>query len=134
MRSEIFLDQPATIQRHLDRIVGPLDRRSWSAWFILCDVDNRVLVHYPVTDVPAEPAAEDCAHTVGVFADVFSALKFDAGMLVVVTRPGTAGIRASDRQWFRAAHEVCARSGVRLVGVHLMTPDAQREIVLDDAI
>jgi hypothetical protein len=29
---------------------------------------------------------------------------------------------------------VCARLGVRLIGVHLLTPTRQRPIVLDDAL
>jgi hypothetical protein len=107
MRREAFLDQWTSISDHLDRVIPPYLRRRWSVWFIFCDEENgRALLHCPVDNVPAQPTADQCLYTVA----------------------------NSDRQWFQAAHRACAERGVRLLGVHLMTPAGQREVVLDDVV
>ena len=39
-----------------------------------------------------------------------------------------------DAVWVRVARAVCADRGVRLLGVHVLTPHGQREVNLDDAL
>jgi hypothetical protein len=58
----------------------------------------------------------------------------DGAVLVALTRPGPVTITGSDGQWFRAAHQICAEQEARLLGVHVVTPRGQREVVLDDAL
>jgi hypothetical protein len=92
------------------------------------------MMHCPVDDVPPSYSYADCLHAVSVFAGTIRDLEPAGALLLVLTRPGPASIGATDRQWFRAAHEVCAATGVRLLGVYLATRLELREIVLDDAL
>lgn len=101
---------------------------------MLCDEENRVQVHCPVDDLPAEPEAADCAHAIEVFANALAERADQGAMLVVLTRPGSSAVSDPDRVWFHSAYAVCARIGVRLLGVHLVTPADQRRILLDDAL
>jgi len=54
-------------------------------------------------------------------------------LLIALTRPGPTTLVAADRRWFQVAHLWCAEHEVRLLGVHVVTPRGQRELVLDDA-
>jgi hypothetical protein len=143
--SDAVLDSPDAIRDHLEEAIEPAERGRRGVRFVLCDRANRVLVHCPVEGIPDDSDADDCVQTISVFATALTGTGSDGGaaaaasarsaaMLVVLTRPGTSLVTDSDRLWFRAAHEVCAEYGVRLLGVHLMTLRQQREIVLDDAL
>jgi hypothetical protein len=102
--------------------------------FVLCDAGNEVRAHCPVDDLPPHAEPADCEHAVSLFAGALADSETGGGMLVALTRPGSGTVDEHDRVWFHAAHDVCARVGVRLLGVHLLTPTHQREIVLDDAL
>jgi hypothetical protein len=128
------LDTPEAIREHLEIALDPEDRSSNGVRFVLCDADNRVMVHCPVDDVPAELDADACAKFVSVFASALAEGDEAGGILVALTRPGSAAVSENDRRWFRATHEVCTANGVRVLGVHLLTPREHREIHPDDAI
>lgn len=128
------LDTPEAIREHLEIALDPRDRAQRGVRFVLCDADNRVMVHCPVDDLPEDLEPEDCAHFVSVFASALAEGDEAGGILVAITRPGSATVTDTDRHWFRATHEVCSQTGVRVLGVHLLTPDDHREIHPDDAI
>lgn len=128
------LDSPEAIREHLEIALDPRDRSQRGVRFVLCDSDNRVMVHCPVEDVPDNLDPDDCAIFVSVFASALAEGDEAGGILVALTRPGAATVTDCDRQWFRATHEVCAHTGVRVLGVHLLTPREHREIYPDDAM
>jgi hypothetical protein len=128
------LDSPEAIDAHLAASIEQWERGTHGVRFVLCDAANQVRVHCPVDHLPAEPDPVDCAHAVTVFASALAEREDDGALLVVLTRPGSAAVHDPDRVWFHAAHQVCLRIGVRLLGVHLMTPADQRPILLDDAL
>jgi hypothetical protein len=128
------LDSPEAIREHLEIALDPDDRSQRGVRFVLCDADNRVMVHCPVDDVPDNLDPDDCATFVSVFASALAEGDEAGGILVALTRPGSATVTDCDRQWFRATHEVCAHNGVRVLGVHLLTPQEHREIHPDDAM
>lgn len=101
---------------------------------VLCDSDNRVMVHCPIDDVPEELSDEECAHFISVFASALAEGDEAGGLLVALTRPGASTVNELDRRWFRATHDVCADIGVRVLGVYLLTPQTHREIHPDDAL
>jgi len=102
---------------------------------MLCTLDLRdVMVHIPVDHVPADPTNAECAHAAQFFVDVIAHLDIEAGLAVAVTRPGTLTVVGSDRLWYRAARKACTDGGVPLLGVHLVTPLGQREVMLDDVL
>lgn len=128
------LDTPEAIREHLEIALDPVDRTKRGVRFVLCDADNRVMVHCPVEDVPAGVDVEDCKNFVSVFASALAEGDEGGAMLVALTRPGSSTITDEERAWFRATHETCAENGVRVLGVHLLTPRDHREIHPDDAI
>lgn len=128
------LDSPEAIHEHLEIALDPGDRNQRGVRFVLCDADNRVMVHCPVDDVPEELDSDDCAQFVSVFASALAEGDDAGGILVALTRPGNAAVTDTERRWFRATHEVCADNGVRVLGIHLLTPAEHREIYPDDAI
>lgn len=134
MSEPAVLDSPAAIDAHLAENIEPWERGRRGVRFVLCDGRNRVHVHYPVDELPVAADPADCAHAVTLFATALAANASDGALLVALTRPGPRTVGDPDRVWFHTAHEVCARLGVRLIGVHLVTPTDQREILLDDAL
>lgn len=128
------LDSPEAIHEHLEIALDPGDRCQRGVRFVLCDADNRVMVHCPVVNIPDDVQPDECAHFVSVFASALAEGDDGGAMLVALTRPGAATVTEVERQWFRATHEVCASNGVRVLGVHLITPRDHREIHPDDAI
>jgi hypothetical protein len=134
MNDPPVLDSPEAIDAHLSASIEPWERGTHGVRFVLCDADNQVRVHCPVDHLPAEADRIDCVHAVSVFANALAEREDGGALLVVLTRPGSAAVSDPDRIWFHAAHEVCGKIGVRLLGVHLMTPADQRPILLDDAL
>ena len=137
MTSEAFVRPPDTdaIAEHLEQVITRGQRFRPGVWFLVCDASpSEVLVHFPVDGVPAEPSEEECRHVAGFFADTAAQLDGTAGMVVVVTRPGAAIVGDIDRRWYRAARDACAEHGVRLLSVHLLTPNESREMFLDDVM
>lgn len=128
------LDSPEAIREHLEIAFDPADRATRGVRFVLCDVDNRVMVHCPVDELPAGLEPAGCRQFVSVFASALAEGDEGGAMLVALTRPGTATITDEERTWFRATHEVCAEHRVRVLGVYLLTPHDHREIHPDDAI
>lgn len=128
------LDSPEAIGAHLSESIEPWERGRRGVRFVLCDAGNQVRVHCPVDDMPATADPAHCVHAVSVFATALVEGEDDGGLLLVLTRPGSGAVADTDRVWFHAAHEACAKVGVRLIGVYLVTPVDQREILLDDAL
>ena len=144
------LDSAVAIEEHLRFAIGVADLESPGIRFVLCDDDNRVLLHTHIDDretddgcgpSPAGPAARpDDGLGDGLDATIIRWVNLlgDHGMpvtlVVAVTRPGLPTLNDEDRACFRAARRVCAEQGIRLLGVHLVTPRGQREIVLDDVL
>jgi hypothetical protein len=134
MTDTAVLDSPQAIAAHLAEAIEEWERGRRSARFVLCDARNEVRVHCPVDDLPERIDRAECEHAVSVFAGALVSSEREGALLVALTRPGGGVVEDGDRVWFHAAHEVCNRVGIRLLGVHLLTPTAQREIVLDDAL
>nr|MDT0662353.1 hypothetical protein [Micromonospora sp. DSM 115978] len=134
MSESPVLDSPEAIDAHLMSSIEPWERGTYGVRFVLCDADNHVRVHCPVDHLPPDPDPADCAHAISVFATALAEREGDGAMLVVLTRPGSSAVSDPDRVWFHAAYQVCNEIGVRLIGVHLMTPADQRRILLDDAL
>jgi hypothetical protein len=130
---KVFLDSPEAIERHL---VHDLELESFAGngvRLVLCDRRNQVLSHYHVCDAPTDVTTGECAQALRVLAQRIPVGRGDA-ILVALIRPGPIALTASDGHWFHAAHTVWAQRAVRLLGVHVVTPRGQREVVLDDVL
>jgi hypothetical protein len=128
------LDSATAIRTHLDEALTPAERAESAVRFVLCDGGNRVRVHCPVDGLDPAADPEVCQQAATVFATALAGGESRGGMLVVLTRPGSAAVTAADRVWFHATRQACAEHGIRMLGVHVLTPATIREIVLDDAL
>lgn len=134
MSDSPVLDSPEAIDAHLSAAIEPWQRGRHGVRFVLCDADNQVRMHCPVDDLPPAPEPAHAVQAISVFAGALAESGDGGALLVVLTRPGSSAVSDPDRVWFHAAYEVCGKLGVRLLGVHLMTPADQRRILLDDAL
>lgn len=134
MSGPTVLDSPEAITAHLAETIEEWERGRRGVRFVLCDARNEVRVHCPVDDLPARSEPAECVRAVSVFVSALADSEHDGALLLALTRPGASTIDEPDRIWFHAARKVCAQAGIRLLGVHLITPTHQREIVLDDAL
>jgi len=131
---KVVLDSPAAIRSHLRYGIEPEGFNTVGVRFVLCDPENVVRAHFHMTEIPVNADDVDCAEKVTLFARTLADGFSGAAILLALTRPGPPTLTQSDRRWFRAAHKVCALHEVRLLGVHVVTPRGQREVVLDDAL
>ncbi|WP_033340078.1 hypothetical protein [Catenuloplanes japonicus] len=131
---EARLDTPAAIDEHLTRVLTRADRARYGVRFVLCDHDNRVRVHCPVDEPPPFADGSGPRAAVAAFVTLLSGGQAGVRVLLVLTRPGSGAVSASDRAWFHATYDICRVAGVRVLGVYLVTPTDLREILLDDAL
>ena len=133
MTSEAFVRD--VIAEHVERVITQDQRSQHSVWFIVCDRSpTDYVVHLPVDEIPPNATDEECRFIAGFFADTVAHLNVQTGMAVVLTRPGAPVVAESDRRWYRAIRDSCAEHGVRLLGVHLLTPGGSRELFFDDVM
>lgn len=130
--TRLTLSSAAAVADALDLLVPPADRRRSTAWVLLCDDHDELVVPCVVDELPEQPPADECAALLAPFAAALGAGS-GAGLLLALTRRGQAAVTDLERRWFHAAHAVCVARAVRLLGVHLLTPEGAREVHLDDA-
>jgi hypothetical protein len=132
--STVILDSPESIRQHLRRDIGRHEFDDPGVRFVLCDDRNEVRAHVHVGDTPPEVDLAASRRVVALMADGLTSAGDDGAMLLAVMRAGAPTLAPSDAVWFRVARAVCADRGVRLLGVHVLTPHGQREVNLDDAL
>jgi hypothetical protein len=131
--TNVFLHSPTDISRHLRWDIEPAGFDGNGVRVVLCDNRNQVVCHCHVGEVPYDISRAECDRTLSLFAHHVSDAG-DGAILLALTRPGPPTLTEVDTRWYHAAHRACARHQVRLLGVHVVTPRGQRELVLDDAL
>lgn len=134
MKKPPLLDSPKAIWDNLEVLIDRDERTLRTLWIFVCDDENRALLVSPISDMPAESSFEECKHVVSLFAEVLARAGEGGALLVVITRPSPSSATDTDRYWYRAVHDICREHSVRVLGVHLMTPDTHRAIALDDLL
>jgi hypothetical protein len=132
MTSKAFVRD--VLAEHIERVVTREQRSRRSVCFIACNRSptDRVL-YLPVDELPPNSTDEECRFIAGFFADAVAELGW-TGMAVVLTRPGGPTVANVDRRWYGAVRDSCGEHGLRLLGMHLLTPGGSRELFLDDVI
>jgi hypothetical protein len=131
--SPVFLDSPESIRRHLRCDIARYEFDDPGIRFVLCDDRNEVRAHVHIGETPPEVDLDASRRVVALMAEGLS-VTGDGAMLLAVMRAGAPTLTPADAVWFRVARAVCADRGVRLLGVHVLTPHGQREVNLDDAL
>lgn len=130
----VILDSPQAIRRHLRSGIGPHEFDAPGVRFVLCDRRNEVRAHIHVSDPPPATDVEEFRMVAGTLAEGVARTGDGNGMLLALIRSGAPTLLPEDKVWFRVACSVCAEHKVRLLGVHIVTPHGQREVLLDDAL
>jgi hypothetical protein len=119
----------------LDLFVLDRDRRRGALYALLCDDGDRIQVPVVVDELGDGGALEERVHMFGVFAEAVATNSPGGSMLVAVARGGGLSLTPDDHLWRQGAEQACAREHVRLLGVHLVTPDGSRLVprTLDSA-
>ena len=131
--SSVFLDSPEAIRRHLGQDLT-VDTDRPGACFVLCDDRNEVRAHCHVVNAPAEVPPDEYGRVVSVFVQPLARQGLSNAILLALIRSGPPTVAAGDRDWFMAMRDACAEHSVRFLGLHVVTPRGQREIVLDDVL
>ena len=132
--SHVFLDSPESIQRHLRDDIERYEFDCPGVRFVLCDDRNEVRAHVHIADTPTEPDHDEYELVVSTMAESLAHTGDDPAMLLALMRPGTPSLTPSDGCGSGSPTMSAPTTGVRLLGVHVLTPHGQREINLDDAL
>lgn len=112
----------------LDLLISERDRRSGAVLVVVCDERGCIVVPSIVDDLQLPMDAEAKRHLVGVFAAATAQVEHRAGLLVAIARADGLSLTRDDHEWGPVVREVCEASGVRLLGVHLVTLHGTRQI------
>jgi hypothetical protein len=116
----------------LDLVVSEQARDDGALVVLCCDAADRLRTPVQI-DAPeaGEPLASR-ATMLATLCEAVAGIEPDAGVLLAVARRGGLSVTADDRCWAEAA--VAAAAGrVRLLGVHVVTPDGSRPVPADRA-
>jgi hypothetical protein len=112
--------------------MGPLGFGSRLLWLQLFDAEGRCTPLLPtIEDLPLLPD-EECFDQLLAFVQHLLDLEVPGGSVAfLLSRPGRAGISASDRRWAVGLTGAARRLGVRAWPVHLAN-DHELRVVTDD--
>jgi hypothetical protein len=119
---------PALLDDVLDLFVSAASREAGALYLLLCDGEDRVAQPIVVDDLPVQCRADEAERLLHAFVSAAATLRADLGLLLAVARPGTPRATAADRLWLTVADGVCDRLGVRLLGVHAVTPAGSQQV------
>lgn len=122
------LDDPAITADVLDLFVFNEDRVKGALVVLVCDGDGRLVQPVVIGDLPASLSRTEKAQTMDNLALMVLNAGADAGgsMLLAVARESGIYVTDNDREWHEALLRACRRSGVRLLGMWIVTAGAIR--------
>ena len=114
-------------------LMGPLGFGQRLLWLQLLDAEGRCTPLLPtIEDLPLLPD-EECFDQVVGFVQQLLDLEVPGGSVAfLLSRPGRAGISASDRRWAAGLTAAARRLGVRCWPVHLANDEELRVVTDDD--
>jgi hypothetical protein len=130
------LSDPHAVAALAEQMADRDDLGAATALIVLCDERWRPRHQVKVVDCDPEPTPSDCDAVLSQVTASRLAVGADwrlAGLAVALTRAGGEEVQPYDRAWLRALHRVCHRSGLRPLGVHVVTRTGTRAVQIDDA-
>ena len=135
MTQESFRPKLATqadVERFWTRICHPLGWERHDLWFVLVAADGRPLpIVQDVRDRPVAVDPEVVRNLVDLWRRVCEELVPDGSIAVLLCRPGSAAVDASDREWATAITTEAAAAGVPLEIIHVASDVAITPLPLD---
>jgi hypothetical protein len=122
------LSDPLAVLAYLDRIVSWRDRRRHTVYAVLCDRDDRPLIHEAFRGMLADPPVEFCGRFAQRMAGIVDDRITDGRALFAVTRWGKPAPRAADQRWSWAMAAMFTAADVGSLGCYLVTPSGVAEV------
>jgi hypothetical protein len=121
------LTEPRLVADVLDLFVSIEARERGCLALLLCDDADRLQAPVLIDELDdASPPAERVALLRTLLAHVASA-DLAAALLAGIARPGGLSVTRADETWAAAVADA-ARGQLRLLGVHVVTPDGSRPV------
>jgi len=105
----------------LDLVVSARDRDQGAIHVLMCDPVDRLLQPCAVSDVNGSRAGLSQFEVIDRIARALRHIEPEGSLLVAIARRRGLVITDDDRGWHQAAIDACRDSGVRLLGVHVVT-------------
>jgi hypothetical protein len=115
------LTDPRITDDVLDLMVSGRDRDQGAIILLLCDPADRLIQPCAVGELDDSQEAWTHREIIEPFAQALENLEPEGSILVAIARSHGLAISDDDRAWHQAAIDGCRASGVRLLGVHVVT-------------
>jgi hypothetical protein len=115
------LTDPRITDDVLDLLVSARDRDLGAIHVLMCDPGDRLVQPCVVDDVNGPRAGLTQFEIIDPIAGALRHIEPDGSLLVAIARRRGLVITDDDRAWHQAAIDACRDSGVRLLGVHVVT-------------
>jgi hypothetical protein len=122
------ITDPALLPDILDLFVSERSRATGALYLLICDPSDRLVLPMCIDeldDAPAGPPAR--AEMLAPMLAHIEELEPDGAVLAALARPGGLSVTPEDRVWADALASAAA-GRLRLLGVHLVTPDGSRPV------
>lgn len=119
---------PAALLRVLDVACASIAAPDGTLCVLFCDADDRLLQPIAIdtlADAPAEPGER--VRLLGNLMDGLAGIEPEGSVLVALARVGGLSATDDDVGWAEAAARAC-EGRVRLLGVHIVTPNGSRPV------
>ncbi len=124
----------ADLHRQWRAMMGPLGFSFRRLWLLFLEPDERPSpVLLEIDDVPEDPVERDVASLLWICAETRRDRRLGR-VAALLSRPGDAAVRASDRRWGRALLTAGRSQGVPLAPIHLANDDVVVPLTGDDLL
>ncbi len=123
------------LYRHWRALMGELGFSETVLWWLFFDADGRALPPIQqIGDLPDVPDEHRLTNLLLVCEDVIEAIAPGGSVAFLRSRPGRAGLTASDRQWASRLTAAARKSKVRCHPFHTANDEELRVFTPDDEI
>ena len=121
---------PALLPDVLDLVVSERARATGSLFLLVCDADDRLVLPMQIGELTAAPGESARGHLLAPVMRQVTDMEPGGGVLAAIARPGGLSVNADDVAWAEAV-AAATQGSLRLLGVHLVTPDGSRPVPAD---
>ncbi|HLR84190.1 MAG TPA: hypothetical protein VK059_04530 [Nocardioidaceae bacterium] len=116
-------------------LMGELGFSGRTLWVTFVLPDGIMFPHIvQVAETPTYPADADLDGLLWLCGQAFEVVGDDVTVAMLLSRPGSAGVRDSDRAWASGIVAAARARSIRTYPLHLATDEAVRVIAPDDLI